>query len=145
MSDTNGQRPNPRLVDLDKPAELGPGIVKDGTEYPLTTYATFAADPRLRYRLNAIQSRMGDLDVKESDEGLDETEVDETERLTAEMVGLFLPTMPTEVVASLTTEMRGRIIGHWMEVVGTDPLLDRLTDMAGKASSLTAARSPGRK
>ena len=40
MSDTNGQRPNPRLVDLDKPAELGPGIVKDGTEYPLTTYAT---------------------------------------------------------------------------------------------------------
>lgn len=122
-------RPRARLTDLDKPAELGDAIVKDGVEYPLLTRADILADPRKRFQVNALLRRVSEIEQGDPTED----EAIEAERLTVELVGYLLPTMASETVKALTPAMRGRAVLAWSESMGPDPLARALEE--GESSS----------
>ena len=119
----------PRLIDLDAEPELSPGVVKDGKEYALATTEALAGNPKLRYRINAIEARIDALEKKGEKGTITEVEEAELDRIHRERVGLFIPAMPSEVLAALSDEQIGMIIMHL-----SDHLIPLVQKMRGAAT-----------
>lgn len=125
----------PRLLELDKEPEV-PASVKTGdVEYPLITPGGLAGDPRLQYRVRALETRIETLEKAGEAGTLTKAEEDELITRFRQKVGLFIPTMPDSVLDALTDAQVGNILLHMNEHV-----LPLVIELRAKRAAISAAR-----